>query len=242
MSAIRRPCVQEGGADIHGLARVLVEAPELCPRYAARVIRGVTIAPAPEWVQQRLLEAGVRPINNVVDATNYVMLELGQPLHAFDLNMLAEHTIVVRRAREGEEFTTLDGVARMLTGNMLVIADAEQAVALAGIMGGANSEVREDTRDILLESAHFDRTSVRKTARANTLSTESSYRFERIVDPAGVVRAADRAAAVDRGMGGRHSRHRRHRCRATAWCSRASSPRARNASTRCSARKFPPRR
>ncbi len=189
-------CVQESGADVHRLAQVVVEAPDLCPRYAARVITGVTIGPSPEWVRQRLLEAGVRPINNVVDATNYVMLELGQPLHAFDLRTLTDHTIVVRRAREGEEFTTLDGVTRILSANMLVIADPERAVALAGIMGGANTEVREDTQDILLESAHFDRTSVRKTARANTLSTESSYRFERIVDPAGVVRAADRAAAL----------------------------------------------
>ena len=141
-------CVQENGPDVHSLARVLVEAPELCPRYAARVITGVTIGPSPAWVQQRLVEAGVRPINNVVDATNYVMLELGQPLHAFDLRMLSEQTIVVRRAREGEAFTTLDGVERVLTRNMLVIADPARAVALAGIMGGANTEVREDTRDI----------------------------------------------------------------------------------------------
>lgn len=189
-------CVQESGPDVHSLARVVVEAPELCPRYAARVISGVTIAPSPDWVQQRLTEAGVRPINNVVDATNYVMLELGQPLHAFDLRTLTDHTIVVRRARDGEEFTTLDGVERILTNNMLVIADPARAVAVAGIMGGLNTEVRDDTRDILLESAHFERTSVRKTARANMLSTESSYRFERIVDPAGVVRAADRAAQL----------------------------------------------
>jgi len=189
-------CVQESGPDIHTLAKVVVEAPDLCPRYVARVIQGVTIGPSPEWVQQRLLEAGVRPINNVVDATNYVMLELGQPLHAFDLATLTDQTIVVRRAREGEAFTTLDDVERVLTNNMLVIADPTRAVALAGIMGGLNTEVTADTKDILLESAHFDRTSVRKTARANALSTESSYRFERIVDPAGVVRAADRAAQL----------------------------------------------
>jgi phenylalanyl-tRNA synthetase beta chain len=189
-------CVTEAGPDAHTLAKVIVEAPDLCPRYAARVIRGVKIGPSPEWVRQRLAQAGVRPINNVVDATNFVMLELGQPLHAFDLDTLAEQTIVVRRAREGEPFTTLDGIARTLTANMLVIADAERAVALAGIMGGENTEVTENTTNILLESAHFDRTSIRKTARANALSTESSYRFERIVDPTGAVRAADRAAQL----------------------------------------------
>jgi len=188
--------VTEAGPDAHTLAKVVVEAPDLCPRYSARVILGVKIGPSPECVQQRLTQAGVRPINNVVDATNFVMLELGQPLHAFDLDTLARQTIVVRRAREGEPFTTLDGVERALTSNMLVIADAERAVALAGIMGGLNTEVTEGTTNILLESAHFDHTSIRKTARANTLSTESSYRFERIVDPAGAVRAADRAAQL----------------------------------------------
>ena len=189
-------CVQQSGPDIHTLARVIVEAPDLCPRYAARVIQGVTIGPSPAWVQQHLTQAGIRPINNVVDATNYVMLELGQPLHAFDLDTLADHTIIVRRARPEEPFTTLDGVQRVLSANMLVIADAARPVALAGIMGGENTEVTPATRNILLESAHFDRTAIRKTARANTLSTESSYRFERIVDPAGVIRAADRAAEL----------------------------------------------
>ena len=189
-------CVTEQGPDPHTLAKVIVEAPDLCPRYTARVIQGVKIGPSPEWVQHRLAQAGVRPINNVVDATNFVMLELGQPLHAFDLDTLAQQTIVVRRARDGEPFTTLDGVERTLTSNMLVIADAERAVALAGIMGGLNTEVTEGTTTILLESAHFDRSSIRKTARAHALSTESSYRFERIVDPAGTVRAADRAAQL----------------------------------------------
>lgn len=188
--------LQETGPDVNTLARVIVEAPDLCPRYSARVIQGVTIGPSPAWVQQRLTEAGVRPINNVVDATNYVMLELGQPLHAFDLDTLADRTIVVRRAQAAEPFTTLDGVARTLTTNMLVIADTRRAVALAGIMGGENTEVTDATTNILLESAHFDRAAIRKTARANTLSTESSYRFERIVDPGGTVRAADRAAQL----------------------------------------------
>jgi phenylalanyl-tRNA synthetase beta chain len=188
--------VHESGPDVNTLARVIVEAPDLCPRYSARVMQGVTIGPSPYWVQRRLTQAGVRPINNVVDATNYVMLEMGQPLHAFDLERLTEHTIVVRRARQDEPLTTLDGEERMLTDAMLVIADAARPVALAGIMGGEDSEVTDSTTQLLLESAHFDRTSVRKTARANTLSTESSYRFERIVDPAGTVRALDRLAQL----------------------------------------------
>lgn len=186
----------ERGPAITELARVVVEAPDLCPRYGARVIRGVKIATSPDWVQRRLLEAGIRPINNVVDATNYVLLELGQPLHAFDLDALTERTIVVRRAHDGELLRTLDGIERTLTTEMLVIADAARPVALAGIMGGETSEVTATTTNLLLESAHFERTSVRRTARANTLSTEASYRFERIVDPAGVVRALDRVAQL----------------------------------------------
>jgi len=194
--------VTEDGPDIHTQARVVVEAADLCPRYSARVILGVTIGPSPEWVQFRLIAAGVRPINNVVDATNYVMLELGQPLHAFDLATLTEQTIVVRRARPNEAFTTLDGVAHILSPNMLVIADPQRAVALAGIMGGLNTEVTDQTTNILLESAHFDRSAIRKTARANSMSTESSYRFERIVDPDGTVRAVDRAAQLIRDWAG----------------------------------------
>jgi phenylalanyl-tRNA synthetase beta chain len=188
--------VAETGPAIATLAKVIVEAPDLCPRYAARVVLGVTIGPSPDWVQRRLLEAGVRPINNVVDATNYVMLELGQPLHAFDLERLTDHTIVVRRARDEEPFTTLDGVERTLAGSMLVIADPARPVALAGIMGGENSEVMPETTNLLLESAHFERTCIRRTARALAMSTESSYRFERIVDPAGVVCAVDRVAQL----------------------------------------------
>lgn len=188
--------VQKSGPDIHSLTRVSVEAPDLCPRYTARVVQGVKIGPSPEWVQQRLTAVGIRPINNVVDATNYVMMELGQPLHAFDLERLESQTIVVRRARPEEPFMTLDGIERVLSETMLVIADAGRAVALAGIMGGENSEVTGATTSLLLESAHFDRTSVRKTARANTLSTESSYRFERVVDPGGTVRAVDRLAQL----------------------------------------------
>lgn len=175
---------------------VTIEAPDLCPRYAARVIRGVRVGESPEWVQARLRAAGLRPINNVVDATNYVMLELGQPLHAFDLATLREGRIVVRRVRTGETITTIDGTEVSLDADMLVIADAERPVAIAGVMGGLETEVTGGTTDVLLESAHFSPTSVRRTARRIQISTAASYRFERSVDPSGVVYAADRAAQL----------------------------------------------
>jgi phenylalanyl-tRNA synthetase beta chain len=164
-------------------ARVEILDPDLCPRYAARVIREVRIAPSPAKVQNRLLAAGMRPINNIVDATNYVMLELGQPLHAFDLDTLIDHRIVVRQAREGEIIHTLDGREHAIAPPMLMICDAERPVAVAGIMGGAETEVTPQTRHILMESAHFSPLSIRRTARALDLRTESSYRFERFVDP-----------------------------------------------------------
>ncbi len=175
---------------------VTIEDPDLCPRYAARLVRGVRSVPSPEWMQMRLLAAGQRPINNVVDVTNYVMLELGQPLHAFDFDKLAGGRIVVRRAWEGETLTTLDGEERALTPEMLIIADAEKAVAVAGVMGGADTEVSDGTTNLLLESAHFNPLSVRRTSRALGLRTEASYRFERVVDPEGVRRAVDRACQL----------------------------------------------
>lgn len=175
--------------------------PQLCPRYAARIVRGIKIGPSPAWLQARLEAAGQRPINNVVDVTNYVMLELGQPLHAFDLHKLAEERIVVRRATDGETIKTLDGEERILNSNVLVIADATKPVAVAGVMGGADSEVDENSVDILLESAHFDPLSVRRTSRTLKLRTEASYRFERVVDPNGVQRAIDRACQLLEEMG-----------------------------------------
>lgn len=194
------PPSQLGGA-IDAATSVTVEDTALCPRYAARVVRGIRVGPSPLWMQARLAATGQRPINNVVDVTNYVMLEMGQPLHAFDLNRLAENRIVVRTAREGEILTTLDGVERALKPEMLVIADAERPIALAGVMGGAESEVFEATTDILLELAHFDPLSVRRTAKAFGMSTEASYRFERVVDPDGVRRALDRACQLLEAMG-----------------------------------------
>ena len=187
---------KEGETDIRELTSVTIDAPELCPRYAARVIQGVKVAESPAWLQQRLESVGVGTINNIVDVTNFVLMEYGQPLHAFDYHKLAENRIVVRRATEGEQLTTLDEVERDLTSDMLVIADAEKAVALAGIMGGYDSEITETTCDILLESAYFNPSSVRATAKALGISTEASYRFERGADPGIVLAALDRAAQL----------------------------------------------
>ncbi len=163
--------------------QVEIKAPELCRRYCAAVVRGVAVGPSPLWLRQRLHAAGIRSINNIVDATNYVMLELGQPLHAFDLDTLRGPRIVVRTAKEGEEITTLDGKRRALSASMLVIADNERPVAVAGVMGGAETEVTEGTVNILLESAWFTPSQIRRTAKALKLPTDASYRFERGIDP-----------------------------------------------------------
>jgi phenylalanyl-tRNA synthetase beta chain len=171
---------------------VEIQDVDVCPRYAARIVRGVKIAPSPEWLTKRLGEIGQRPINNVADITNYVLHELGQPLHAFDLAKLREQRIVVRRARAGEKLTTLDGVERQLDADMLVIADAAQPVALAGIMGGEDSEISSTTTDVLIESAYFNPNSVRRTARRLGMDTEASRRFERGADCENVLQAQTR--------------------------------------------------
>lgn len=178
------------------LARVDIADPDLCPRYAARIVRNVKIAESPDWIQRRLIAAGMRPINNVVDVTNYVMLEMGQPLHAFDLDLLPEGHIIVRRARAGERIVTLDGVERELQPDVLLICDRNRPVAVAGVMGGSDTEVTPNTRNVLLESAHFNPTSIRRTSKQLQLTTEASYRFERVVDPGGVVAALDRACEL----------------------------------------------
>jgi phenylalanyl-tRNA synthetase beta chain len=175
---------------------VEVLAPEDCPRYAARLLKNITIGPSPWWLRKRLLSVGLRPINNVVDITNLVMLEYGQPLHAFDYDKLGGGSIIVRRARSGENIVTLDGEKRDLDEKMLLICDAEKPVAVAGVMGGENSEVVESTKDILLESACFNPLSVRRTARRLNLGTEASYRFERGVDPEVAPRAMERAVQL----------------------------------------------
>src|SRR5690606_19951114 len=165
------------------------------------VIRSVRIGPSPEWLASRLRAVGLRPISNVVDATNYVLHELGHPLHAFDLDRLGD-TVVVRRARRGERITTLDGIERRLEQDMLVIADAQRPVAIAGVMGGADTEVHDDTRNIMLECAVFDPRSIRSTRRALGLSTDASYRFERGVDPFGTLTAVARAVALIQATAG----------------------------------------
>jgi phenylalanyl-tRNA synthetase beta chain len=178
-------------------ATVRIEAPDLCFRYLGAVVRGVRVGPSPAWLQARLRAVGSRPINNVVDATNYVLLEQGQPLHAFDLAKLADRTIVVRRPRPGERgFRTLDGADRRLGPDMLMICDAARPVAVAGVMGGLDSEVTAGTTDILLECALFEPKSIRATRRALGMSTDASYRFERGVDPEAMERALARALEI----------------------------------------------
>ena len=181
-------------------AQVTIEDPAGCPRYSAVLVRGVRVGPSPAWMQQRLLAAGMRPINNVVDCTNYVLWELGQPLHAFDCRLLRGEEgrahVIVRRARPAEKLTTIDGQERELQSTDLVIADAERAVALAGIMGGEDTEVSATTTGVLIESAHFHPAMVRRSAQRLGMSTEASYRFERHVDPSGTLRAAWRAAQL----------------------------------------------
>lgn len=186
----------EGPESVESVIGVAVENSELCPRYAARYVSGCTIAPSPDWLVKRLNAIGVRSINNVVDVTNLVMMESGQPLHAFDCDRLSGKRIVVRTAAEGEEFTTLDNQLRTLTATDLVICDAERPVALAGIMGGLNSEIENSTTSILLESAFFKPAAIRKTAKRLGLHTESSHRFERGIDIDNVSRALDRAASL----------------------------------------------
>ena len=175
---------------------VEIKDADLCPRYTARLVRGVKIGPSPDWLAKRLETIGQRPINNVADVTNYVLHELGQPLHAFDFAKLGGQRIVVRRAAPGEKLKTLDGVERTLTADMLVIADAEQPVALAGIMGGEDSEISNQTTDVLIESAYFNPQSVRQTARQLGMDTEASRRFERGADCEGVLRAQQRCVEL----------------------------------------------
>ncbi len=188
--------VPEAGGEAADQVTVRIEDEAGCPRYVAMVVRGVTVGPSPDWMRQRLEAIGVRPINNVVDVTNYVLHETGQPLHAFDLARLAGAAIVVRASEKGEAITTLDDQKRALPEGTLLICDAERPVAVAGVMGGANSEVSESTTDVLIESAYFDPSRVRKASKALGLQTDASYRFERGVDPTAQARAAARAAQL----------------------------------------------
>ena len=190
--------VVKGGADgvLCELLDVETPDPELCPRYTARMVRNVKIAPSPKWMRERLRSMGVRPINNIVDITNYVMLEYGQPMHAFDYRYVKGGKIIVRRAKDGEELTTLDGQVRKLNRDHLVIADDTRAVGLAGIMGGENSEIVSDTTDVVFESANFDGTCIRKGALALGMRTEASAKFEKGLDPMNTLPAVNRACEL----------------------------------------------
>jgi len=188
--------LREGQEQVDDFVRVSVLDPDLCPRYSATLIKGVRVGPSPLWLRTRLERAGVRSINNVVDVTNYVMLEYGQPLHAFDFDRLEGGQIVVKRAGEGETFVTLDGLERVLDKDTIMICDAVRPVAIGGIMGGLNSEIQEDTSRVLLESAYFSPAGIRRASKALGLQTESSYRFERRVDLEGVLPASLRASAL----------------------------------------------
>ena len=195
--ALHQPVVKGGGPGVlPELLDVETPAADLCPRYTARMVRNVKIAPSPKWMRERLRAMGVRPINNIVDITNYVMLEYGQPMHAFDYRYVKGGKIVVRRAEEGEELTTLDGNVRKLTANHLVIADEHRAVGLAGIMGGLNSEIVADTTDVVFESACFDGTCIRKGALSLGMRTEASAKFEKGLDPLNTLPAVQRACEL----------------------------------------------
>ena len=187
--------------DIHALSSVTIEATDHCPRYSACLLEGLSVAPSPFWLQDRLRSVGVRPINNLVDITNFVMLETGQPLHAFDFDHLAENRIVVRTASAGEPFTTLDQKQRKLADHMLMICDGQKPVAVGGVMGGLNSEIEDGTTRVLIESACFDPISVRRTSKALGLNTDASHRFERGVDPDGTLFALNRAASLMATLG-----------------------------------------
>jgi phenylalanyl-tRNA synthetase beta chain len=201
-----KPQATESADPASSAVSVRIDAPELCPHYTARVIRGVKVQPSPAWLARRLTAVGLRPINNVVDVTNYVLFEMGQPLHAFDYARLSgganNKQIIVRQARRGEKLMTIDGKDQPIAPPMLVIADADVPVALAGVMGGKATEVSDGTTDVLLESARFDPLSVRKTARALQMRSDSSYRFERGIDPTLPERASLRAAQLIRQTAG----------------------------------------
>jgi len=188
--------VNESESDINSLVSVTVVDKENCPRYAARVIENVTICESPRWLQAKLRNLGLRPLNAAVDVTNFVLMEYGQPLHAFDLNKISKGKIIVKSAKDGEKFTTLDGKERELKSEMLLICDYEGPIAIGGVMGGSNSEITNNTTNIILESAYFRPSSIRKTSRKLGLQSDASYRFERGVDPEALIEAMDRAAAL----------------------------------------------
>jgi len=199
---IHKPVFHENSENIGDCAKVTVEAPDLCPRYAARVVKNVKIGPSPAWMVKRLKALGLRSINNVVDITNYIMLEYGQPMHAFDLRDVKGKHIIVRKAADGEKITTLDSIDRVLDSSMLVIADEERAVAVAGVMGAENSEVKDDTTDILFECATFAPASVRITAKKLGLRTDASSKYEKGLDVNNIIPALNRTCELAEQMSG----------------------------------------
>ena len=206
---LRLPQIEEktSGTPTSSVVSIEIQDAELCPRYVARIIKGVKVGPSPGWLKQRLEQVGIRSISNVVDVTNYVLMEVGQPLHAFDYHLLEKNpdgtrTVVVRRASEGEKFTTLDGNEHTLTGEMLLIADHRKGIALAGIMGGLNTEINDQTQDVLIESANFKPQNIRATSKKLDLRTDSSYRFERGADIGICDWASQRAAVLIQQLAG----------------------------------------
>jgi phenylalanyl-tRNA synthetase beta chain len=194
--------LKESQVSASKFAQIEIVDEEKCPRYSARVLRNIKIGPSPKWLQDLLLSVGVRPINNIVDVTNYVLMETGHPLHAFDYDTLAGHTIVVKTAQDGEKFVTLDEKERTLTSDTLMICDAEKPIAIAGVMGGANTEISDATTNVLIEAAYFNPGNIRRTSKYLGLSTEASYRFERGTDVNMTVHAANRAAQMIQEIAG----------------------------------------
>lgn len=199
--SVKEPVVKGGGKDVNSLASVKVEAPDLCPRYVARAVTDIKIAPSPKWLQDRLKLSGIRAINNIVDITNYVLLEYGQPMHAFNLDDLDGGEIIVRRAADDEKIVTLDGVERDLNSSMLVICDKHKPVCVAGVMGGENSEITESTSSMLFECANFDAATTRITAKKLGLRTEASSRYEKGLDPNILIEAMNRACELVEQLG-----------------------------------------
>ncbi|MEG1658698.1 MAG: phenylalanine--tRNA ligase subunit beta, partial [Oscillibacter sp.] len=193
---LHTPVIEGCGGSIADSLDIEIENGDLCPRYTARMVKNVKIAPSPAWMRERLRNSGVRPINNIVDITNYVMLEYGQPMHAFDFSCVEGGKIIVRTAREGETIQTLDGNQRTLTPSMLCICDAQRPVCVAGVMGGANSEILGDTGMVLFESANFNGASIRRTATALGMRTDASARYEKGLDPMNTMKAVQRACEL----------------------------------------------
>ena len=193
--------VKENGEKVEDYISVEVQDGDLCPRYTARVCTNIKIGPSPKWMQRRLAASGIRPINNLVDITNYVMEEYGQPMHAYDLNQIAGHKIIVRRAKDGDEFQTLDGQIRKLDSDVLMICDAEKEIGIAGIMGGENSKITDDVTTVLFEAATFNGTNIRKSAKRIGLRTDASGKFEKGLDPHNAEAAINRACQLIQELG-----------------------------------------